>query len=419
MSETRVTTLAWGLWTLCLVLIAPALLLDVPHSGSDVVNVIVSGLTTMTVASVGALVAARRPLNAIGWIFLAGALAQQVSSVADSYSVHALVTTHTAWPAAAFAGAFSGWLRSASWLLQTNFVLLLFPTGKLLSPRWRPALWLGIGAIIYAMLPSVFGQDLADQDQRLAGVHNPIGFIGAQLSNGLSGGMLLWFLALLIVCAIAVVARFRRSRGLERQQLKWFVYATALCLLLYAFIIVSIIVNNAADVPPSVFYVAIIGLPLGAGVAILRHRLYDIDIIINRTVVYGLLSATLIGLYLACVSVAQAILEAISGQTKPQPVIIVASTLLVVAMFNPLRRRIQTAIDRRFYRAKYDATRTLEEFAASLRTHTDLHRLGERLVGAVAETMQPTHLSLWLRETERPNNNPLDQDRFGSQGAEL
>lgn len=405
MSQRRVAALAWGLWTLCFVLFTPAVLLDPPHSGSEVANVIIGGLTTMTVASVGALVAARKPLNAIGWIFLAGALAQQVSGVADSYSVHALVTAHVAWPGAAVIGAASGWLRSTYWLLETDFVLLFFPTGRLPSRRWRPALWLGIGTVVYATLPSVFGQDMADQDQRLAHVHNPLGFIGPQLSNGLSGLMLLLFFVIVIICAVSVIMRFRKSRGLERQQLKWFTYAAALCLLLSVIIFGSVAIDNAANLPPSVFYVAIIGLPLGAGIAILRHRLYDIDTIINRTVVYGLLSASLIGLYLACVSAAQASLEAISGQTKPQPIVIVASTLLVVALFNPLRRRIQTAIDRRFYRAKYDAAHTLEAFAASLRAETDLRGLRERLVGVVAETMQPARVTLWLPLPQRSTDN--------------
>ena len=179
---------------------------------------------------------------------------------------------------------------------------------------------------------------------------------------------------------VSLILRFYRSQGEERLQLKWFAYAAA-----------------AAFAETLVWTVAPLGLPISAGIAILRYRLYEIDLLINRTLVYGALTATLVALYFGAVVLLQKVFVALTGEKSTLAV--VASTLVIAALFNPLRRRIQGFIDRRFYRRKYDAGKTLEAFSAKLRDETDLEALNNELVGVVRETMQPAHVSLWLRPT--------------------
>ena len=196
--------------------------------------------------------------------------------------------------------------------------------------------------------------------------------------------------ALLALSAVSLVLRLRRAAGVECEQLKWFVYAVALFALVF---------------PPSVLafgdgrlIVALLPLvPAAAGIAILKHRPYDIDVVINRTLVYAVLTATLAAVYFGGVAAVQAIFAALSGQEQQPPLAVVISTLVIAALFNPLRRRIQSFIDRRFHRRKYDAAKTLQAFSARLRDETNLDALSDELVGAVRETMQPAHVSLWLR----------------------
>jgi hypothetical protein len=185
------------------------------------------------------------------------------------------------------------------------------------------------------------------------------------------------------------VVRFRRSQGVERQQMKWFVYAAALLVLLPVGYSLPEIVGSV------LFVVVLIALPTAIGIAVLRYRLYDIDVVINRALVYGPLTATLALVYVGSVVGLQAVLRVLSGQESTLAV--VASTLAIAALFNPLRGRVQAFVDRRFYRRKYDAAKTLAAFNARLREETDLETLTDDLAGVVRETMQPAHVSLWLR----------------------
>jgi hypothetical protein len=202
---------------------------------------------------------------------------------------------------------------------------------------------------------------------------------------------------------VSLFFRFRRARGDERQQIKWFVSASVLSV---AFVFAWNFLLDAESelLQASLALVSLTlapAIPIATGIAILRYRLYDIDIIVNRTLVYGLLTGMLATVYFGGVTATQAILRTLTGQEQQPQLAVVVSTLAIAALFHPLRRRIQTFTDRRFYRSKYDAAKTLEAFSAKLRDETDLGALSDDLVGVVRETMQPAHVSLWLRQPDR------------------
>jgi hypothetical protein len=287
-----------------------------------------------------------------------------------------------------------------------TLVPLYFPTGKLLSPRWRWVVWI----VAVATVASIAGAALSPfgdfTDLRLMNIHNPLEIVPSAVGDALGESASLVLFLLVPACTCSVVLRFRRSRGIERQQLKWFVYAMAigliggLCLVATAWFNVNI-------TSASVWTLVTVGLPISAGIAILRYRLYDIDIIIKRTLVYGSLTAILAALYFALVIGAQTLTKLVTGQqVGQQPVVIVLSTLLIAALFQPLRHRLQRTIDRRFDRSHYDAAKTVAAFSASLRSEVNLQQLNERLLGVVEETMRPTHASLWLRQAKEPAGEP-------------
>jgi hypothetical protein len=217
------------------------------------------------------------------------------------------------------------------------------------------------------------------------------------LFNVLTALIPLVLLATIIACIVAVVLRFRRAQGGERQQLKWFAYGMTLSGLMLIAIIILIFANVNGGASGTFFYLAVICIPISAGIAILKYRLYDIDVLINRTLIYGILTAVLALAYFTSILIFQYLL---SSFTRGSQVPIVGSTLVIAVLFQPLRHRIQSIIDRRFYRSKYDATRTLADFSARLRSEVDLQQLSEHLLTAVQETMQPAHVSLWLRPFE-------------------
>jgi hypothetical protein len=282
------------------------------------------------------------------------------------------------------------------WFLIVVFLLLLFPTGRLPSPRWRPVLWAAVGYIGFFTL--VVWLSPVSADARLEKfVRNPLG-LEIELMNLLVE--LLYFTIPLLVVAggTAVIVRFRRSRGDERQQLKWFAYAVAVMIAVFVFWF-SLELTGLVPLSALAFTVPLLGLPIATGIAILKYRLYDVDIVINRTLVYGSLTALLAATYFGGVVLLQGAFRALTGQESQ--LAIVASTLLIAALFNPLRRRIQGFIDRRFYRRKYDAAQVLASFSARLRNETDLDSLSDELLSVLRETMQPTHVSLWLRPPQR------------------
>jgi hypothetical protein len=303
--------------------------------------------------------------------------------------------------------------------LVGTYLILLFPDGKLPSKRWRPVAWLS-GAVI--VLLSISGFFAPGPLQNIEKVHNPFGL---EAHPWLQNAVYL-ILPLLPLCMLAsaasLVTRYRRSRGEVRQQIKWIAFAASLMGILYLGIMstgILIWLLSAPETPSDlgtqslwgalledVGVLSFAGVPVAIGFAVLKYRLYDIDLLINRTLVYGALTATLVAVYVGSIVVLQGLLRALIGQESQ--LAIVASTLAVAALFNPLRHRIQAFIDRRFYRSKYDARKTLESFSSTLRDETDLEALRGNLVGVVRETMQPEHASLWLRPDSNSKGEQAD-----------
>jgi hypothetical protein len=238
---------------------------------------------------------------------------------------------------------------------------------------------------------------------------NPIGVLGKDTVERLVGVWIAGLLVLVVTCAVALFVRYRRANATEREQIKWLLYACALFLVVYVVGFASGL-GGTASVGGYIwgvfFGLSVITLPAAIGIAILKYRLYDIDLVINRTLVYGPLTATLIALYFGGIVLMQRFFDLLTGQQSTLAV--VASTLLIAALFNPLRRRIQSFIDRHFYRRKYDARKILDAFSAKLRDETDLDALNDQLVGVVRETMQPAHVSLWLRPETTPKGEQTD-----------
>jgi hypothetical protein len=351
---------------------------------------------------VGVFVASRRPENPIGWMFCIIGLASVWEFFAHEYAFYALFTRPGALPAGVWIGWSSFWMAAIGWPLMF-LALLLFPNGRLPSPRWRPFAWFAV--MVFALL----GVLAAFEPGRLPEipVPNPTG-IGRAVGIIKSSQSILIPLTLGIVLAMAasVIVRFRRARGEERQQLKWLAYAAGFLgtLLGVSVLNLQVLHNRVIEFAVGIAGpVVVVAVPVAIGVAILRYRLYEIDIVINRTLVYGSLTATLVALYFGTVVLLQWLFVTSTGQQSTLAV--VASTLLIAALFNPLHRRIQSFIDRRFYRSKYDARKTLEAFSAKLRDETDLEALRDELAGVVRETMRPAHVSIWLRPDEAPRRD--------------
>jgi hypothetical protein len=344
---------------------------------------------------VGALVVAHRPGNAIGWIFSAIALLAFTGQLASEYTIYAYVTHPGPLPGRILAAWYGSWVWYLVVALALMVTPLLFPTGRLLSPRWRPVAWL-TGAVAAAVM--LLG---ALQPNLIVGeggevIANPIGISGVESPEESTVGpsLLALSVVLIAVAFVSLVIRFRRSRGEERQQLKWFTYAGALLPLALLGDLLP------APVGDFVFGAVIVFLPVAAGIAILRYRLYDIDRLINRTLVYGLLTALLAGVYAGAVLVLGQVFGGVTGD--PPSWAVASATLAVAALFQPARRRIQTLVDRRFNRRKYDAARTVARFSLRLRDEVDLDALADALLAVADQTMQPTVAWLWLRPPTEP-----------------
>ena len=346
----------------------------------------------VTSAVVGAVVASRRSRNPVGWFFLGSSMSLTLAEFTSEYALYGLRTGPGSLP---FAGAMA-WPQSWLWVpgvaLSLIFLPLYFPNGRLLSRRWR---WVVRFAVLFCAYSTVVSAFLSERADSEAGIANPL-LVAAPgpVVRALEGIELVLLISAIVAAAASLVVRFRRSRGEERQQMKWLTFVAALMPVL-------IVLTSWFPEADYVAGVVFASVPVVVGVAVLKYRLYDVDLIINRTLVYGALSVMLILVYLAGVATTQAVFRLLTGQEQqPQPAI-VASTLVIAALFNPLRRRVQAFIDRRFYRNRYDAAKTLESFTARLRDETDIETLGENLVGVVRQTVQPAHARLWLRAQAR------------------
>jgi hypothetical protein len=408
MSARTAARLAWSLWALSLAFTLVNVAFRVLNSSTPTAEprgslILEVGffLLFVSFATVGALVASQQPGNTIGWIFCALGLSGPLSGAGAEYALHTFVTSPGSLPGGGAIAWLAQWLGGAVNFAMIAFVFLLFPDGRLLSRRWRPVIWLNLVAIVLIFVWS-FKPGPIDNLGLLA-VDNPFGVTGAGALLETVGNIGFFLaLAAAIAGAVSLILRLRRSRGDERQQIKWFVFAGAVSCAIFATgpVLWSLPASPAtAWVWPTLFLLGVSTIPVATGVAILRYRLYDIDLVINRTLVYGSLTVTLAFVYLGSVVLLQGAFRILTGQGSTLAV--VASTLAIAALFSPLRRRIQNVIDRRFYRGKYDAARTLEAFSGRLRDETDLNTLSEDLVSVVRETVQPEHASLWLRSTKK------------------
>jgi hypothetical protein len=377
----RPARLAWSLAGVCvaLVLSSLALLLVVSHAGDVSQYYYEDAAVAVAFALLGAVVAAHRPANPIGWLFLAIGLSGALGVVSNEYVTYTLATAPGALPG----GSVAAWLSLWTWWPAYGLVplvLLVFPDGRLPSPRWRWAAWLA-GAGVALLTLGIAATTVGDPVRFALSEEEPGGLAGLILAVSV-GAAAVSFLAGLASLAL----RWRRAWGNEREQLKWVAFAAGLAL-------VANIVLQVLQLP-GLGLAGVVLVPVGAAVAILRYRLYDIDRIISRTVTYGLLTALLGLVYVAGVFVFGRLLNP-GGEDSTLAV--AASTLAVAALFQPARRRLQAAVDRRFNRARYDAARTVEAFSARLRDEIDLDTLTAELLAVTDQTMQPIQVSLWLR----------------------
>ncbi|TDW81796.1 hypothetical protein EV137_7806 [Kribbella pratensis] len=396
MSARAARLLAWSLFGLFVVLAAATPVLVAIRNGHASDSLVALGIGF---AFVGALVASRQPANAVGWLLLTAAVALGLDTCTTVYA------SRSSSPGAQWAGWLNSWLLFVWLYVPALFLVLVFPAGRLLSRRWRTVVWLGMGAVTADIVGTAFAPGVleipADQP-----IRNPLGIAGpvGDALSWLSGAGELLAAGTLVLGGLSVFLRLRRAHGRERQQVTWFAYICIMALVPFVVLaLVSLVVGD--DVAPwlnvvqviawwSLVALLLIGLPAAIGIAILRHRLYDIDIVINRTLVYATLTLTLGTAYLGSVLLLQLALDPL---TQGSDLAVAMSTLAVAALFRPARRRIQLLVDRRFFRRKYDAARTLQAFGSRLRDQLDVDALGNDLSDVVRETVQPTHVTLWLR----------------------
>jgi hypothetical protein len=406
--------LAWALWALAMLslgvnwwqdrLLRQAGRPDLAPLGAGIVAPVLAATSAVTV---GAVLASRRPRHPVGWLLLAFGLSANASGVAEAYADYELLARPGTLPAARYVALYVP-ATVVTALALLGFVLLLTPTGSPPSPRWR--WWARVAAA--APVVSLLAITLAPRpfDQPYQGAENPLDL------SGLGGALLVIYQTAFAVTNLAVVVaagslvvRFRRARGTERQQLRWVALAAALASLGSVVVLAAFAMGTTAVLLGWVvgFYIAI--LPLALGAAILRYRLYDLDRIVSRTLAYGLLTVLLGGGYAGVVLGFGQLLG------RDSPLVVAAATLAVAAVFQPARRRVQAAVDRRFNRRRYDAAQTIQVFSARLREQVDLDTLTAELLGVVDQTMQPTRVSLWLRPSVTPS--PDQRSTSASPGA--
>jgi hypothetical protein len=406
--------LAWALWTLVILGVATLPWFDHllrqarrPELTQLNASSIPMVLAAMVAAAVGAVLAGRRPRHPVGWLLLALGLSVTASGVVDGYARYGLLARPGVLPAARWVAVYSPATIHLGFAC-VGFVLLLTPGGSLPSPRWRWWARLAGAAPILFLVALAVGPGLVVPPYDA--VIDPVAV------PALAGTVLAAIAVAFAITAAGLVvgtwslgARFHRARGMERQQLRWVAFAAAVTVPLAAVVLVGVAMG-AATIALVVLAVGVCMalLPLATGAAILRYRLYDLDRIISRTVVYGLLTLLLGGAYAGLVLGLGQLLG------RNSPLVVAAATLAVAAAFQPARRRVQDLVDRRFNRRRYDAARTIESFSARLRQQVDLDTLTTELLAVVEQTMQPTGVSLWLRPPHTASGGrPSDRDPLG------
>jgi hypothetical protein len=399
---------AWLAWSLCLMnlALAAASLILALLNGQTLGWIFIGGgpslanlaIIAVSFSVVGALIASHRPGNLIGWVFCAAAFFYGLLIAGEEYAIYALLTNPGALPLGAELSWLTAWIWAPGLGLILVFLPLLFPTGRPPSRRWWSVGWLGglsIG-LICVLTSIVLWPERGPALVQPGSFPEFEGWRSAVIEGLVSLALQMMMYLAGLGAVISLLVRFRWAGGDERQQIKWFASAAALTLV---WIVVFELSTPHSGVPKAIFALSgllvLPSIPIATGIAILRYRLYDIDRIINRTLVYGSLTVTLVALYFGGIVLLQRFFIVLTGEKSTLAV--VASTLLIATLFTPLRRRIQSFIDRRFYRRKYDAAKTLGAFSAKLRDETDLGALSDDLVGVVRESMQPAHVSLWLR----------------------
>jgi len=362
-----------------------------PESGVGTVVIVFPLLGLVPFAVTGALVASKKPKNAIGWLLLlTGCL------IASSFVGDMVASYDIAHPGAVPGGAQIAWFAANLWLLtlvSIPFLLTRFPDGRPVSRRWRTLDVVAAALVLDVLFVSLKPGPLPDYPK----IENPFGMTAVSRASSLleAVGFAL-FLSYLVLAATSVVVRYRRSRGVERLQLKWLAFTVSVTALAW---ILGVPFDSGwlGDLAWSLGFVGFCCIPVSIGIAVLRYQLYDIDRLISRTLVYALVTVLLGAAYVGLVLAGQAVFSSFAGGSN---LAIAISTLVVAALFLPVRTRVQALVDRRFYRRRYDAVRTLEAFGARLRDELDLESLSAEMVGVITDTMQPAAVSLWLREVE-------------------
>lgn len=382
-----IPALGWGLCALALAGMAAGAILE-NHLGRGGDDGLLESLGLLlgfaAFPVIGALIFSRQPSNPLAWIFILIGVAVGVLVPATEYAHLGLVKEPGGWPGASLAAWLEQWLWYPGLMSIPTLGLLLFPDGRPPSPRWR---WIGWSSVVVIVLVTAGAMFQSELESDGYSIRNPVGFLPFANAEETLGFLFAFLFPLMGLSLASVVVRFRRAGAEQRQQLK---------LLLWAAVVfgLSVTLGDLFELPEVIFPLTLWMIPGAIGVAILKYRLYDIDLIVNRTLVYGALTGILVLLYLGIVFVLQ---QTLSGITQDSDLAVAGSTLAVAALFRPLRSRVQAFIDRRFYRRKYDARLTLESFSSRLRDDVDLDHLARDLADVVRNTMQPTHVSVWMR----------------------
>jgi hypothetical protein len=384
--------LVWSVFAVSLVLVITGPGLLFLREGPSLLFGLSFGAVQIAMAVVGAVVATRLPRHPIGWLLLTMGFGLGLSATASAYGALGVLGDHGRLPLDHLAVWLGEWTFVPVVYGGVVFLLYLFPDGHFISRRWRRAAYLTAALTVLA---TVVDASAPGPLEDVSSIDNPVGATGwlADFVTTIQPVVDTSALPAFLCAAGALMVRFRRSHGTERQQLKWIVSALVL-----VGVGLGLTAGTHGFLGKWTFFLAMFSLaamPVSVGMAMLRYRLYDIDVVINRALVYGSLSAALAGVYAGSVLLLQL---ALSGLTEGSGLAVAASTLAVAALFQPARSRFQRSVDRRFFRSRYDAARTIEAFGARLRDEVELGALSAGLQSVALETMRPAHVSLWLRD---------------------